>query len=100
MTTNSEPVSIPTYPDLAGKVAVVTGGSKGIGAATCRAARAQRRAGGGLRARPGDDRERHAETRDAGAAEAVGIAADLTTPDGVARLRAEVEDGLGTDRDR
>ncbi|GAC1512981.1 MAG: 3-oxoacyl-[acyl-carrier-protein] reductase [Candidatus Dormibacteraceae bacterium] len=28
--------SIPIYPDLAGKVAVVTGGSKGIGAATCR----------------------------------------------------------------
>lgn len=27
---------MPTYPDLAGKVAVVTGGSKGIGAATCR----------------------------------------------------------------
>jgi NAD(P)-dependent dehydrogenase (short-subunit alcohol dehydrogenase family) len=27
---------IPTYPDLAGKVAVVTGGSGGIGAATCR----------------------------------------------------------------
>ena len=26
----------PTYPDLAGKVAVVTGGSRGIGAATCR----------------------------------------------------------------
>lgn len=29
-------VSLPTYPDLAGKVAVVTGGSRGIGAATCR----------------------------------------------------------------
>jgi 3-oxoacyl-[acyl-carrier protein] reductase len=28
--------AIPTYPDLAGKVAVVTGGSKGIGAACCR----------------------------------------------------------------
>ena len=27
----------PTYPDLAGKVALVTGGSKGIGAATCEA---------------------------------------------------------------
>jgi len=27
---------VPTYPDLAGKVAVVTGGSGGIGAATCR----------------------------------------------------------------
>ena len=32
----AEPRQIPTYPDLAGKVAVVTGGSKGIGAATCR----------------------------------------------------------------
>ena len=29
--------AIPTYPDLAGKVAVVTGGSRGIGAATARA---------------------------------------------------------------
>jgi 3-oxoacyl-[acyl-carrier protein] reductase len=29
-------VPVPTYPDLAGKVAVVTGGSRGIGAATCR----------------------------------------------------------------
>ncbi|MGH7902859.1 MAG: SDR family NAD(P)-dependent oxidoreductase [Candidatus Dormibacteraceae bacterium] len=30
------PAPIATFPDLAGKVAVVTGGSKGIGAATCR----------------------------------------------------------------
>ena len=27
---------VPTYPDLEGKVAVVTGGSGGIGAAACR----------------------------------------------------------------
>ncbi len=32
----AEARALPTYPDLAGKVAVVTGGSKGIGAATCR----------------------------------------------------------------
>ncbi len=34
MPTHRQP--IPTYPDLAGKVAVVTGGSRGIGAATYR----------------------------------------------------------------
>jgi 3-oxoacyl-[acyl-carrier protein] reductase len=32
----AEKRQVPAYPDLAGKVAVVTGGSKGIGAATCR----------------------------------------------------------------
>lgn len=32
---------MPTYPDLEGKVAVVTGGSKGIGAAACRMLAAQ-----------------------------------------------------------
>jgi 3-oxoacyl-[acyl-carrier protein] reductase len=33
--------TVPIYPDLAGKVAIVTGGSKGIGAATCRLLGAQ-----------------------------------------------------------
>jgi hypothetical protein len=33
--TETADVCVPTYPDLAGKVAVVTGGSQGIGAATC-----------------------------------------------------------------
>jgi 3-oxoacyl-[acyl-carrier protein] reductase len=87
--------SVPTYPDLAGKVAVVTGGSKGIGAATAVLL-------GHNRARVavcGRDQETiegaTAETREACAAEAVGLAADLTTEEGVRRLRTEVEDRLG-----
>jgi 3-oxoacyl-[acyl-carrier protein] reductase len=87
--------SIPTYPDLAGKVAVVTGGSKGIGAATsvllghnsARVAVCGRD--------PATIESVTAQTREAGAADAVGFASDLTTPDGAARLRAEVEERLG-----
>ena len=83
------------YPDLAGKVAVVTGGSKGIGAATS----VLLGRNGARVAVCGRDRETieriTSDTRDAGAADTVGLAADLTTPDGVARLRAEVEDKLG-----
>jgi len=87
--------SVPTYPDLAGKVAVVTGGSKGIGAATCVLL-----GHNGVRvAVCGRDRESIervvSETREAGAADAAGVTADLTTPEGVARLRADVEDRLG-----
>jgi len=94
-TTNSEAVSIPTYPDLVGKVAVVTGGSKGIGAATS-ILLGHNRARVAICGRDPQTIERITlETRDAGAADAVGLAADLTTPDGVARLRADVEDKLG-----
>ena len=88
-------MSIPTYPDLAGKVAVVTGGSKGIGAATC-VLLGHNGARVAVCGRDEGDIERvTAEARKAGAVQTAGIAADLTTPDGVARLRAEVEDALG-----
>jgi 3-oxoacyl-[acyl-carrier protein] reductase len=88
-------VSIPSYPDLDGKVAVVTGGSKGIGAATC-ILLGRNRARVAVCGRDPETIERvTSETRDAGAAQAVGLAADLTIPDGVARLRAEVEKELG-----
>jgi 3-oxoacyl-[acyl-carrier protein] reductase len=88
-------VSIPSYPDLDGKVAVVTGGSKGIGAATA-VLLGHNRARVAVCGRDPESIERvTSQTRDAGAAEAVGLAADLTTPAGVARLRAEVERELG-----
>jgi 3-oxoacyl-[acyl-carrier protein] reductase len=87
--------SIPTYPDLAGKVAVVTGGSKGIGAATSLLL-GHNRARVAVCGRDPETIERvTSETREAGAADAVGLEADLTTPGGVAGLRADVEDKLG-----
>jgi 3-oxoacyl-[acyl-carrier protein] reductase len=88
-------VSIPTYPDLKGKVAIVTGGSKGIGAATCLLLGHN----GARVAVCGRDQEAiervTGETRDAGAAAVAGLAADLTTPERVGHLRAEVETRLG-----
>jgi 3-oxoacyl-[acyl-carrier protein] reductase len=88
-------VSIPIYPDLADKVAVVTGGSKGIGAATC-ILLGHNRARVAVCGRDEEAIERIAsETREAGAAGAVGVAADLTRQKGVAHLRKEVEDKLG-----
>ncbi|HEV3376570.1 MAG TPA: SDR family NAD(P)-dependent oxidoreductase [Thermoleophilaceae bacterium] len=87
--------SIPSYPDLAGRVAVVTGGSKGIGAATC-VLLGHSRARVAVCGRDEETIERvTSDTRGAGAEEAVGVAADLTTEDGVARLRREVEHKLG-----
>jgi len=88
-------VSTPTYPDLAGKVAVVTGGSKGIGAAAC-VLLGRNGARVAVCGRDEGDIDRVAtETREAGAADVAGIAADLTSTDGVARLRAEIEERLG-----
>ena len=95
MTTNREPVSVPTYPDLAGKVAVVTGGSKGIGAATS-VLLGRNGARVAVCGRDPETIERAtAQTRHAGAADAISLAADVTTPEGVARVRADVEERLG-----
>ena len=85
---------MPVYPDLAGRVAVVTGGSKGIGAATARALAANgvkvavvAREQGGIDALV-------EELRRAGAT-AVGISADCSEAAAVERMRAAVQDALG-----
>jgi 3-oxoacyl-[acyl-carrier protein] reductase len=85
---------VPIYPDLAGKVAVVTGGSGGIGAATCRLLAAN----GARVAVNGRDRTRLQAMVDAireGGGQAIGVDGDCTDPAGVQRLRQVVEQELG-----
>jgi len=86
---------LPSYPDLAGKVAVVTGGSGGIGAATCQLLAAN----GAKVAVNGRDRARIQAVVDAigdgGGGQAIGVDGDCTDPAAVQRLRQVVERQLG-----
>jgi 3-oxoacyl-[acyl-carrier protein] reductase len=85
---------LPVYPDLAGKVVVVTGGSGGIGAATCRLFAAN----GAKVAVNGRDPARIDAVVDAiraGGGQAVGVAGDCADLAAVQRLRRKVEQQLG-----
>jgi 3-oxoacyl-[acyl-carrier protein] reductase len=84
----------PTYPDLAGKVGVVTGGSGGIGAATCRllAANSVKVAVNGR------DEAKIGTVVDAirsAGGQALGVAADCTDLVAVERMRQQVEEEFG-----
>jgi 3-oxoacyl-[acyl-carrier protein] reductase len=81
---------ISRYPDLVGKVAVITGSSQGIGAATCRLLAAN----GAKVVLNGRDQATLEETaakirRDGG--DATGVAADVAEPGALERLREETE---------
>jgi len=86
--------SVPNYPDLAGKVAVVTGGSRGIGAATSRLLAAN----GAKVAVNGRD-EAAIDAMVAGirgeGGKAIGAAADVTDLAAVEYMRERVERELG-----
>lgn len=85
---------MPQYPDLAGKVALVTGGSKGIGAATVRALAANhvRVAVNGRDVSAIEALVR--ELRDSGG-EAIGAPADVCRADQLEGVRERVEAELG-----
>lgn len=86
--------SVPTYPDLAGKIAVVTGGSKGIGAATARVLAAN-----GVRvavvAREVESIDRTVSDLQAMGGEAVGVSVDCTNLPQLEELRSQVEQRWG-----
>jgi 3-oxoacyl-[acyl-carrier protein] reductase len=87
-------VPVPAYPDLAGKVAVVTGGSRGIGAATCRLLASNGvRVAVVARAQPAIDRVVAQITAAGG--EAIGQAADCTRWSAIEAMRAAVEATFG-----
>jgi 3-oxoacyl-[acyl-carrier protein] reductase len=85
---------VPTYPDLAGKVAVVTGGSRGIGAETCRLLAAN---GTKVVVNGRDEAAIEAvvaEIRSNGG-QAIGVPADCTDFAAIEHLRRRVEQELG-----
>src|SRR5829696_245417 len=86
--------NLPTCPDLAGKVAVVTGGSGGIGAATCRLLAAN---GARVAVHGRDEAKIGAVVDEVGSngGKAIGIAADVTDFAAIERMRLRVEEELG-----
>ena len=80
----------PTYPDLAGKVALVTGGSGGIGAATCRLL-ATNHARVAVNARDPAGIDAVVRAISAAGGEAIGVSADCTDAGAVERMRQHVE---------
>lgn len=92
--TEATSLRVPTYPDLSGKVAVVTGGSKGIGAATCRALAAN-----GVKvavvARDQPSIDALVEDLRGRGAKAIGVSADMVSYAEIQRMRETVERDLG-----
>jgi 3-oxoacyl-[acyl-carrier protein] reductase len=93
--TSSAPTkSSASYPDLAGKVAVVTGGSRGIGAATARAL-ADNGAAVAVVGRDQAAIDATVQTITAHGATALGVPADCTVDDDLKALARTVEAQLG-----
>ncbi len=85
---------VPTYPDLAGKVAVVTGGTKGIGAVTCRLLGGQ---GANVVVNGRDEAaiEKLVDEINRAGGRAIGVAADCREFEAIERMRERTERELG-----
>jgi 3-oxoacyl-[acyl-carrier protein] reductase len=83
--------NVPTYPDLTGKVAVVTGGSGGIGAVTCRLLAAN---GAKVTVHGRDETKIGAVVNEirAEGGQAVGTPADVTNLPAIEQMREQVEE--------
>jgi 3-oxoacyl-[acyl-carrier protein] reductase len=92
--TEVQPAVAPRYPDLAGKVVLITGGSKGIGAATVRALAANE-ARIAVNARDQGPIEAVVEEVVEGGGEAIGVPADASRWSEIEAMRERVERELG-----
>lgn len=86
--------TLPIYPDLSGKVAVVTGGSKGIGAATCRVLAANG-VSVAVVARDQSAVDKVVSSLQSIGGRSIGISADMLSPEDIERVRLHVEEQLG-----
>jgi 3-oxoacyl-[acyl-carrier protein] reductase len=86
--------NIPTYSDLTDRVAVVTGGSRGIGAATCRLL-AQNGAKVAVNGRDEAAINSVVQRIRSSGGEAIGVAADVTDFAAVELMQRRVEEELG-----
>jgi 3-oxoacyl-[acyl-carrier protein] reductase len=86
--------TIPHYPDLAGKVALVTGGSKGIGAATVRAL-ASNNVRVAVNGRDGRAIEGVVDEVTQAGGEAIGVACDVCRFGEIEEMRERIEAELG-----
>lgn len=96
MTDQAQSLDIPApiYADLRGKVAVVTGGSKGIGAATCRML-ADNGAKVAVVARDEESIAKLVQELHVSGAEAIGVSADVTSAAALDNVRERTESELG-----